>query len=568
MKKILLLLILCLSVGIGFAQKYKDLHSLEVGDWLLIEHTEYYPYCAPGIEVETPWRAENVRRVIMKAVVTEKNNSNISFDFSINRIYDCRNLADENSLLYYDSWYTQHFSRWINPLPEPPDYVLTEVTYDISTGKIIQQNNNRDDLYLFYSNYKFPFGLKNAQDLNTVFSMARVDAGRIPKLGVPALIDSWNKGSSITSSIRKEATTKKNNRTVYSAIIGKIPEDVAYSYYPSETRVIGASFPLPPNVSLTYTDLSSTQIKKIRQLYLPYPCKYFIEGDVKHYKPIPWLISPGDSIQRIVLNDGNFNFNGKGSFQNRLYHSPKDTNLVQQLDPYWKRSFNLTDLYAQASSHLYPPYDVNNIDFGTPTFTSLLPLIDGWYQPDKFKFFLSNFVSYKNKVSKTESLSGIYNEYPESREAYYLNNHFLAGYPRYLMNTDLLLKLMNTEMLTESHTEYEDFIKGCPDTHLLNKVKNKHTTLQALEKGRNIKNTDIEFVKKKLPLIPNNHKYIIATIAAFDSYTYIYGFENYQKEISEEDLNDDIKVYTFYPGKPKRYYSGKDKELMDSIYIY
>lgn len=73
MKAILLFLFISLT-GSTLAQTSSSYSpdSLKTGDWLTIEAVHYYPYIAPGIKEELPWRAENIRRVIFRATVTDK----------------------------------------------------------------------------------------------------------------------------------------------------------------------------------------------------------------------------------------------------------------------------------------------------------------------------------------------------------------------------------------------------------------------------------------------------------------------------------------------------------------
>ncbi|NDV59381.1 sensor histidine kinase [Bacteroides sp. 519] len=571
MKKIVLLLLICLFSPFILAQKYKDIHTLQVGDWLLVEHTEYYPYSAPGIKEETPWRAENIRRVVMKATVTNKSTTTVSFDFSVTSVYDCRNQPDENLLLYYDSRYKNDFPFY-SWHPVPSDSLMVKATYDIASGHIKTYEQNSEEPYLTYSRLAFSIGLINthrAKRYNSTQGIA--DASRIPQMAMPQLINNWNGGKAITASVRQEATFE-TQKPLYSAVIGLLPEDVTHNLYPSETRVIDASFLLPPNVVLAYTESGDSSVTEriIRRLFIPHPMEYYVENDRLHYSAFPWLISPGDSIVRVKNTDGGFNFTGKGSAQNRLYHScsKADEVLVHQLDVYWKHSFELRDLYNKANRYLLSGVHGNTINANNDSLIHLLPLVDGFYNPSSFKPFLNEYMEYKQAESLSESLSTSYYFYGmEYRQRYYNNKHFLFGYPRYLMNADNLLDMMRMEMFADNMVEYNDFINHCPDINLTNKLKHQYNVLQELERGKNIKNTDIEFIKKKLPLMADKQKYIVATLFYGDGYTRS-SAQYLQKKITNAGLNNHISSCFFYPGTPTLYYTGDDKTYMDSLYTF
>lgn len=77
--------------------------SLQKGDYLTIESVFYYPYIAPGLEEELPWRAENIRRVILRATVTDEDSDALNIDFTLENLYDCRNDNEKPDFYYFDS---------------------------------------------------------------------------------------------------------------------------------------------------------------------------------------------------------------------------------------------------------------------------------------------------------------------------------------------------------------------------------------------------------------------------------------------------------------------------------
>lgn len=91
MKTTTLLLLLLFLVNSSSAETFIPYtpDSLKKGDWVEIESVHYYPYVAPGIEEKVPWRAENIRRVIFKATVTDLNERTLTLDYTFKSLYDC-----------------------------------------------------------------------------------------------------------------------------------------------------------------------------------------------------------------------------------------------------------------------------------------------------------------------------------------------------------------------------------------------------------------------------------------------------------------------------------------------
>ena len=89
MKTTTLLLLLLFLVNSSSAETFIPYtpDSLKKGDWVEIESVHYYPYVAPGIEEKVPWRAENIRRVIFKATVTDLNEHTLALDYTASDVY-------------------------------------------------------------------------------------------------------------------------------------------------------------------------------------------------------------------------------------------------------------------------------------------------------------------------------------------------------------------------------------------------------------------------------------------------------------------------------------------------
>lgn len=90
----------------------------EKGDWITLETVHYYPYIAPGIKEEIPWRAENIRRITILATVAEKQTS---------------------PFLLTIRWITCTIA--ITPKRNPAFIISTAVISRILLSKIIRQTN-------------------------------------------------------------------------------------------------------------------------------------------------------------------------------------------------------------------------------------------------------------------------------------------------------------------------------------------------------------------------------------------------------------------------------------------
>lgn len=605
MKRLSYLIVLfLLCTAWANAQGSKKLQDLTPGDWLLVELAEFYPYVSPGIQEETPWRAENIRRNIMKATVTAKTATAISFDYRMERIYDCRNNAESGIVDFYDSRYAKddspfeplQWNGWYVAGQTPTkNRVLAKAKYDIKTGTLLEFEKTLDDLYFSYNRSYSLMGLHTNKNTNVRSSRGIVDGSHIPQQGMSLLIEGWNKNRSITSSVRKVASPE-SKKQVFTYYLAGLPEDVTHNQLSREYRVIGASFPLPANVVIAYNEPSDQGgwQKKTLRFYTPYPCEYTPQGDMNGYIENTWLVSPGDSIVRTQLADGSVQFTGKGSGQNNLSAQLKSvyrqtTNpkvrakyteigfdkFFPQIDAFWQYSFQLNDLYRLAQRAFNDHFRcISNgkpcapLDWNAPYFTALSPLVDNQYYPSHYRGVMETFIS----ELKEEGFSNLFNRYPfevNRRNTYYENKIMLSGYLRYMFNADVLIDLMTEDMLSECNAEYHDFISHCPDVKLLNRVVNQHQLLEKLEKGRNIRDAGIELAEKVLPWNGNSRRYVIVHIVSDNIGALPISFpQQIKKTLEKQGLDEVVDTYFFYPGKPQYYYEGKDKIAMDSLYTY
>lgn len=602
-------------IPVVHSQEYKNFQDLEKGDWMLFEMAEYYPYVAPGLVEEVPWRAENIRRSIFRATVTDINNENITLEYRLESIYDCRNIEGENRLLYYESEYEKDqsdspiysfsdFAPWrIGSESANKEKILATVTYHLQSGELLKLNTNYEELFVHYSRESKSIGLQNNESIaykNTV--RGSLNAARLIARGINILIKSCNQGKLITTTVRQGSEVAKN-QPVLKPVNPKSPEEIAELSIPCGMRIIEASFQLPPNVKLTYSDINSADISvetKMRKFFIAYPCKYFLDNE-KFLDSYPWFLSPGDSIVRTVNGDKTgLHFSGRGSEQNNFYYrkrhltyhwatdmetgeySPSvlDTFLGESTG-FWRRSFRLNMLYGLTQRNLFTAMysrrystEYEQVDWNKPYFKEIIPLTDGWYKIESFESFLNTYVEYKIMDTATETVNtnnfyyNIYSGYNRKRD-YYLNKFFLYGYPCQLLNARNVEGMMYEDFLTETKTEYEDFIENCPDQHLLNKILNLHQHLAKLEKGKDIMDTDFVLLKHMFKQ-HKNKEYVMIFITphpqAGDAEMFFP--ERLYELLEQENLISKINLLIVSPEKSETYVETDRKNAMKNFFMH
>ena len=157
--KTILLLLLVFLVNSGSAETFVPYtpDSLKEGDWMEIESVHYYPYVAPGIEEEVPWRAENIRRIIFKATVTDIDARTLTIDYALKNLYECRNVTGKLGFYYFDSRYQQDFTFD----QEMVGKRILRVTYDRDSRKA--HTSDRQETTFSYSKNYVPFGVRQAR---------------------------------------------------------------------------------------------------------------------------------------------------------------------------------------------------------------------------------------------------------------------------------------------------------------------------------------------------------------------------------------------------------------------
>ena len=526
MKVRLLFLFLCLTWN-GWADTFVPYNpdSLKKGDWITLEAVHYYPYVAPGIKDEIPWRAENICRITIQATVADRTDKSISIDYTLGNLYDCLNDKEKPGFYYFDSRYQQDFAFDNNTSNKQ----IMRVTYDRKSRKPLA--SDKKDSFYSYSKTYVPFGVRQE--------------------GLPAYSE---------TSVRDLLNLEELITPVANDFLTGWKEDGIIQTTPG-TRVIDASFALPPNTEFTCCDFDidtsgdSTIHKKI---FIPYPTEY------KVGKRVTLLLTPGDSIvqnKEVYANTHTFHYEGRGNEQNNLQYnfmrfsyynsefystSPADQKKAFQsrdslfqtafekdfkkMDPYWRRVFELSEEYFKGSEILRRSLFTENKevwresglpDWQAPYFTSVNPLIDYAYSLRKqdaanYNYFLYVYAIYKKQELKSDNLRLNKQKELTPQEDYLLTKQILSGYPKYQVNKVNLKALMGEKMLSELEADYKDFISSCPDTSLTNDLKNTYSKLLPFEAGKNIKETGLIITDSLHLAKGNNRKYILLQLLTWD----------------------------------------------------
>lgn len=530
MKVRLLFLFLCLTWN-GWADTFVPYNpdSLKKGDWITLEAVHYYPYVAPGIKDEIPWRAENIRRITIQATVADRTDKSISIDYTLGNLYDCRNDKEKLGFYYFDSRYQQDFAFDNNMSNKQ----IMRVTYDRKSRKPLA--SDKKDSFYSYSKTYVPFGVRQE--------------------GLPAYSE---------TSVRDSLNLEELITPVANDFLIGWKEDGIILTTPG-TRVIDASFALPPNTEFTCCDFDidtsgdSTIHKKI---FIPYPTEY------KVGKQTTLLLTPGDSIvqdKKLYTDTHLIRYEGRGNEQNNFqYGYRRFANLYEsdifvfdlkqpdqmekafqsrnalfqtvleknfgKMDPYWRKVFERTEQYFKGEAVLtYYMHATDKeawhksglLNWQAPHFASVNPLIDYAYSLKKvnaanYYYFLYRYSIYKKQELKSDNLCLNKQKELTPQEDYLLTKQILSGYPKYQVNKVNLKALMGEKMLSELEADYKDFISSCPDTSLTNDLKNTYSKLLPFEAGKNIKETGLIIADSLYLAKGNNRKYILLQLLTWD----------------------------------------------------
>lgn len=562
MKARLLFLFLCLTWN-GWADTFVPYNpdSLKKGDWITLETVHYYPYIAPGIKEEIPWRAENIRRITILATVAEKTDKSISIDYTLDNLYDCHNAKEKPGFYYFDSRYQQDFAFENNT----SDKQILRVTYDRKSRKPLVFD--KENSSYSYSKTYVPFGVRSER-LSDYMAITIRDSVNLEQLLTP-----------ITNDI---LTKWKTDGTILFA---------------PDTRVVDASFALPPNTEFTCsnygldTSKDSTIHKKI---FIAYPTEYKVGERIK------LLLTPGDSItqdKEAFVNTHTYRYEGRGSEQNNLqyntqrfsYYNSEYGNIspdelkksfqhrdslfqttlekdFKKMDPYWKRVFELSEQYFKGGfilrCYMFKTdkeawYDSSLFDWQAPPFASVNPLIDNAYHLKNpysahYGFFLHMYATYKKQELKSDNLC-LNKQKITPQEDYLLNKQIFSGYPKYFLNGANLTSLMYSKTLHEIEDDYNDFIASCPDTSLTNEVQRVYNKLLPFEYGKNIKETGL-IITDSLHLVKgSDRKYILLYLSGYHGLPapYLQGALDLKKLLQEKGLASTVQFELYSDFEPR-----------------
>lgn len=569
MKVRLLFLFVCLAWS-GWAETFTPYSpdSLKKGDWLTIESVQYYPYVAPGIEKEIPWRAENIRRITILATVAEATGKTLSIDYTLDNLYDCRNDTEKQGFYYFDSRYQKDFA-----LEDPlKSRLLMYVTHDRKSGN--NTHNNKEKTGFYYSDSQSKKDVANEDALKGKQVM-RVTYDR--KSGNALTFDKATTSCSyaktlIPFGIRQEGLCAYPGTVVQDSvnlnqllipvtknILTGWKEDGNIQLAPN-ARIVDASFTLPPNTEFTckfFNIETSGKTTVHKKLFIAYPTEY------EAGKETTLLLTPGDSItQDLTAFDETHvtRYLGRGSEQNNLrYNAQRFVKFLgldfsrpdklkesfhlrdslfqstlkkdfENMDPYWRKVFEVSEQYIKGAFILDSYMKTTDkktwnksglLDWQAPPFSSVNPLIDYAYSLKKrdaahYSYFLYIYTAYKKQEIKADNLYLDKQKKLTPQEDYLLNKQLLSGYPKYLVSGINLIELMHEKTIHEVEDDYNDFITSCPDTSLTNHLTDIHNRLLPFEPGRNIQESGL-IITDSLHLVKgSDRKYILLFLSATD----------------------------------------------------
>ena len=559
MKKTVLLLILVFLAQVGSAETFKPYtpDSLKKGDWVTIESVNYYPYIAPGLKEEVPWRAENIRKATFRATVTDINANALTVDFTLDNLYDCQNDKEKPGFYYFDSRYQQN-----SAVEGAAGKQIARVTYDRKSGKVAKADKSNSSYS--YSKTYIPFGVRQA-GLSAYPETTVKDSLDLDKLLTP-----------ITNGF---LTGWRQDGTILPA---------------SDARIVDASFALPPNTEFTVSNFSfeaskdSTVHKKI---FIAYPTEY------KVGERMTLLLTPGDSIiqdkelyekthnmrylgrgseqnnfqytnwrfANMYDSDmGNFDFNSpdqlKKGFQSRnsLFQATLENDDFKNMDPYWKMVFERSEQYFEGMLVLTRYMNATDkeawlksglLDWQAPHFASVNPLIDLAYSLKKqystsYYSFLYGYSVYKKQELKSDNLCLNKEKELTPQENYLLNKQILSGFPQYVVNGATLKYMMHDKMLSETEEDYADFISSCPDTSLTNILTTTYNKLLPFEAGKNIRESGLTIADSLNLKKGSDRKYILLYLSTWGGLP-APGLQNaldFQKHLESERLSSSVRL--------------------------
>ena len=559
MKTVLLFLLVFLA-QIGSAETFKPYtpDSLKKGDWVVIESVNYYPYIAPGLKEEVPWRAENIRRITIRGTVTDVKAETITIDYTLENVYDCRNDKEKPGFSYFDSRYMQDLVVEENEAGK----LIARFTYDRKSGKT--KTFKKEDYLYTYTMAYIPFGVRGT--------------------GMPA--NSTDIGAD-------DIKFDRFSTFLFDNFPAKWEKDGTIRLTP-DARIVDASFELPPNTEFTVSNFSfeaskdSTVHKKI---FIAYPTDY------KVGERMTLLLTPGDSIiqdKELYEKTHNMRYMGRGSEQNNfqysfvrfaniyesdirnldfdspdqmkkdfqsrnaLFQAALENDDFKNMDPYWKKVFERSEQYFEGMLVLMRYMKATDkeawhksglLDWQAPHFASVNPLIDFAYSTKKpfatcYYSFLYGYSLYKKQELKSDNLCLNKEKELTPQENYLLNKQIFSGFPQYVVNEATLGSIMYDSMLSEIEEDYNDFISSCPDTSLTNILTSAYNKFLPFEAGRNIRESGLMIVDNLKLKKGSDRKYILLFLSTQGGLP-ASGLQNaldFQKRLESDGISSAVRL--------------------------
>ena len=383
---------------------------------------------------------------------------------------------------------------------------------------------------------------------------------------------------------------------------GVLEHDATY-----RIQVSDASFTLPPNVKLSYySPIKLTAEDLILEVnYHTYNLQQDDDGFVRFefFQPHPTMgtmlntdvaITPGDSICMDIDLNGNVTFSGQGA-ENCYYWyalnkhraffdssrmdmwdyssfsvtvpTTSSADLEQQLStgdsifqalqkqyasqmsPYWLESSRLSFKYWAAytilQSHLQYKTSIN---WEKEPFQSVTPYMDYLFQPKHYSLFMNRYSDYLLQELHQNNLTGAVNYHDNLTSKYYFLKGLFAGYPKYMLLSEILLKLAERTTPSSFQTEYHDFISECKDAGLLQKVACQYNLSLETQSGKNIRDLHLS-IENDITLKNKADGYILIVMGYLQGATgYKHAMEDIKDSLNAAGLPTTIEVV-----QPERY---------------
>lgn len=583
--KTVLLFIICIFMSLpAKANTHEKLESLKLGDWFTLEFVLYLDNSSSVDSIgQVPWRAENLLKIEFTGSVIRKTKNTVSLSFKPTHFYNNWIGRNKGANNYFDSYFSA-LDRECNLGIH--DSLITEL--NLVNGSLKDTTFTLQKKMWRFSSQSISTGVHKRTNLDSQqWITMDWDAHSIFKSAVLGYLESWQ---------QTYAQSKEMPQSV----------PVKHPYYSSaEVRLTGASFPLTPNIKITYaanetfTDdrlnisINNDKITQDTTGFISYTC--FLPSPTSlWFVGIPLNLTPGDSIHIENGPDNTYIFSGKGAGNcnyasaigkqepffykdhNYFFDLPTPAELETRLKegtaiynglwekyagemtPYWLHSSKLSYNYWYASLLLRVNYlDVIYGKNTQPSFpipwekeqlTTVTPFTDYLYNPGEYTKFMDTYVQYKATQLTEDNLTGLKSYWGDNIETYYLQKQILDGYPRFAQMANSLSDVMRDKHLSVSEREYNDFLSLCLYPELRHDITSQHRELMKIEPGANIKSLNMQCVKY-LPLKKKVTGYILFSVSPM-SMSIAKDVENLtalKDSLVSMKLSEIVKIYVVRP---------------------